>query len=102
MTNEKLQAGFAARKKKHDEAADYISSAEVEAAQKPAYKSNGKEAVSARTMCISLSVRQQEAIDKISVVQRKSKAAIVREAIDMYLKRHQADIDKYDAFFGSE
>lgn len=98
--NSKLDKAF--NKKKTDEAADFISAAEVEAGKKPSVKSNGKEAVSARTMCLSLAVRQEVALDKLSVVLRKSKSAVVREAIDMYLKRHQKDIEKYDAFFGDQ
>lgn len=100
MTNKKLEGSFSKPKRKADEAADFISAAEVEAGKKPAYTQSGKEAVSARKMCLSLSVREEEAIDKLSVVQRKSKAAIVREAIDLYIKRNAKDIEKYDAFFG--
>lgn len=99
--NKKLDQAFGSRRAKADEAADFISAAEVEAGKKPAQKSNGKEAVSARTMCLSLSVRQEEGITKVAMVSQKSKAAIVREAVDMYLKRHQKDIEKYDAFFGN-
>jgi len=98
--NKKLDQAFGARRAKADEAADFISAAETAASKKPSHKSNGKEAVSARTMCLSVSVRQEDSIEKLSVVKRKSKAAIVREAIDMYIKRYQKDIDKYDAFFG--
>lgn len=103
--NKKLDQAFGNRRAKADEAADFISAAEEQAGKKPAHKSNGAEAVSARTMCLSLSVRQEEAIDRLSLIQRKSKAAVVREAIDAYLKRHQKELDKYDAFlnyFGNE
>ena len=98
--NKKLDQAFGARRAKADEAADFISAAETEASKKPTHKSNGAEAVSARTMCLSLSARQEDSVAKLSVVMRKSKAAVVREAIDMYLKRHQKEIEKYDAFFG--
>lgn len=98
--NRKLNQAFGARRAEQDEAAAFISSAETAASKESPYKSNGKEKAAYKTLCISVSLRQEEAIDKLAMVKRKSKAAIVREAIDMYVKRHQKDIDKYDAFFG--
>lgn len=98
--NKKLDQAFGARRKTEDAAADFVSAAEEACKKKPAYKSTGKEAVSARTMCLSLSTRAEDAVAKLSVVQRRSKAAVVRTAIDEYLRKHQKEIDKYDAFFG--
>lgn len=102
MTSSKLNTAFGGgTRKKREAAEEFISKATEEQGKKPAYKEDGTEAVSARSMCLSLSVRQDESIGKLSVVLQKSKAAIVREAIDMYLKRHRQEIEKYDAFFGS-
>lgn len=98
--NKKLDAAFGARKKEDDTAADFLGAADTAKKKRPAQKSNGKEAVSARSMCLSMTVSQDDALAKIAMVTRKSRAAVAREAIDMYIKRHQKDIEKYDAFFG--
>lgn len=104
MNKDQMQAAFGGprRKKQLDEAAAYISKADDEEKKKPALTKSGKEAVSARTMCLSLSVRQAEQIEKIAAVQRRKKAAVVREAIDAYLKKHQQEVQRYDAFWGDE
>lgn len=100
--NRKLDAAFGARKQQEDTAAEFLGAAQEAKKKKPTHKSNGKEALSARRMCLPLTARQESAIDKIAMVRRVSRAAVVREALDLYIKRHQKDIDRYDAFFGEE
>lgn len=96
--SKKLDQAFGAKKVKEDEAASFISTAEAARGQKPAELADGSEAVSARSMCLSLSVRQNETIEKLAFIQKKSKAAVVREAIDLYIKRNKKDIEEYEAF----
>lgn len=99
MANKKLDSAFDKPKRQKDEAEDFISAAEVEAGKKSAYTKSGKEALSARKMCISLTVKQEEAIGKLSTMMQVSRSSIVRDAIDTYISRHKSELKQYDDFF---
>lgn len=41
-------------------------------------------------------------LEKVAAVQRTHMSAIVNDLIVEYVKNHQVDIDRYNAFFGEE
>lgn len=95
--NKRLEDAFA-RPEIDDDAADFIS--ETERAKKPSKTKDGKESVSARSVVVPMSVAQAEALRKLSFVNQASKAQVMRDALDLYIKRNKKDIERYDAFFG--
>lgn len=49
-----------------------------------------------------VTVNTYKNLEKVAAVQRTPMSAIVNDLIVEYIKNHQSDIDRYNAFFGEE